>query len=71
MENKLDVSVILPIKSSLVRDFDEYFDKAINFRQYQYSLIKNKIKGNLAEVGPGNAILLKYYIKKTKKNLFI
>ena len=45
----------------------KYFDKAINFRQYQYSLIKNKIRGNLAEVGPGNAVLLKYYIKKTKK----
>jgi len=45
----------------------KYFDKAINFRQYQYSLIKNKIKGNLAEVGPGNAVLLKYYIKKAKK----
>lgn len=45
----------------------KYFDKAINFREYQYSLIKNKIQGNLAEVGPGNAVLLKYYIKKTKK----
>lgn len=29
MENILDLSVILPIKSSLVRDFSEYFDKAI------------------------------------------
>jgi hypothetical protein len=26
---KFDVSVILPIKSSKVRDFDEYFKKAI------------------------------------------
>lgn len=45
----------------------KYFDAAINFRNYQYSFIKNKIKGNLAEVGPGNAILLKYYIAKAKK----
>ena len=26
---KLNLSVILPIKSSLVRDFDEYFKKSI------------------------------------------
>ena len=37
MEKKLDVSVILPIKSSLTRDFDEYFDKAIQS-------LKNQIK---------------------------
>ena len=30
MENKLSLSIILPIKSSIVRDFDEFFDKAIN-----------------------------------------
>jgi hypothetical protein len=29
MENKIDVSVILPIKSASNRDFDELFDKAI------------------------------------------
>lgn len=29
MENKIDVSVILPIKSSKSRNFDEYFNKAI------------------------------------------
>lgn len=29
MENKISISIILPIKSSLVRDFSEYFDKAI------------------------------------------
>ena len=31
----LDISVILPIKSGLVRDFDEYFDKAIKSLQIQ------------------------------------
>ena len=30
MENKLDISVILPIKSATARDFDDFFDKAIN-----------------------------------------
>lgn len=29
MENKFNVSVILPIKSSVVKDFDEFFEKAI------------------------------------------
>jgi hypothetical protein len=29
MNNTLSVSVILPIKSSKVRDFSEYFDKAM------------------------------------------
>ena len=29
MKNKLSVSVILPIKSSKAKDFDEYFNKAI------------------------------------------
>jgi hypothetical protein len=32
---KLDVSVILPIKSSKVRDFDEYFKKAIDSLRIQ------------------------------------
>ena len=29
MENKLSLSVILPLKSSLTKDFDEYFNKCI------------------------------------------
>jgi len=35
MNNTLSVSVILPIKSSKVRDFSEYFDKAIKSIQLQ------------------------------------
>ena len=31
----LDITIILPIKSGLVRDFDEYFDKAIKSLQIQ------------------------------------
>jgi len=30
MSNKFNVSVILPIKSALAKDFDEYFKKAID-----------------------------------------
>ena len=30
MENKISVSIVLPIKSSKVKDFDEYFGKAID-----------------------------------------
>jgi len=35
MENKINLSVILPIKSNLVREFDEYFEKAIQSLQNQ------------------------------------
>ncbi len=35
MENKLDISVVLPIKSSKVKDFDEFFNKAIESLQNQ------------------------------------
>jgi hypothetical protein len=35
MENKLPVSIVLPIKTSLVRDFAEFFDKAIKSIQNQ------------------------------------
>ena len=55
------------------------FDNANNFRNYQFSLIKKYIKGNVAEIGPGNGTLLKLYYNKVKlihlfepsKNLFI
>ena len=45
----------------------KYFDKAKNFRKYQFNLIKKNIKGNIAEIGPGNGVFLKYYIKNSKK----
>lgn len=35
MEKKLDVSVILPIKSAVVKNFDEYFDKCIKSLKIQ------------------------------------
>ncbi len=47
------------------------FDKAKNFRNYQYSLIKKFIKGRVVEIGPGNGSVLKLYFKKVKSiNLF-
>jgi glycosyltransferase involved in cell wall biosynthesis len=35
MDNKLSLSVILPIKSALAKDFNEYFEKAIKSLQSQ------------------------------------
>lgn len=35
MENKLNLSVILPIKSALMKSFDHYFEKAIKSLQVQ------------------------------------
>jgi glycosyltransferase involved in cell wall biosynthesis len=40
MENKFDLSVILPIKTSMVKDFDEFFKKAIN------SILTQQVKCN-------------------------
>ena len=37
MENKINLSVILPIKTNLVRDFDEYFKKAVQSLQNQHA----------------------------------
>jgi hypothetical protein len=45
----------------------KFFDKSKNFRNYQLSLIKNYLKGHLAEVGPGNGINLINYYKYPKK----
>jgi len=45
----------------------KFFDKSKNFRNYQLKLIKNYIKGHVAEVGPGNGTNLSYYVKYPKK----
>jgi phospholipid N-methyltransferase len=45
----------------------KYFDKALNFRRYQFSLIKEYICGEVAEVGPGNGVNLKFYQSEAKK----
>lgn len=45
----------------------KYFDKALNFRNYQFSLFEKYLSGSLAEVGPGNCIHIKKYIKKASK----
>lgn len=44
----------------------KYFDRAYNFRNYQFSLIKKYIKKNVAEIGPGSGLVLKKYIKQCK-----
>ena len=43
MENKLNVSVILPIKSSKVKDFSDYFNKAITSLKNQQTKINELI----------------------------
>jgi SAM-dependent methyltransferase len=39
----------------------EFFDKADNFRDYQFDLIKDNLKGHVAEIGPGNGIFFDRY----------
>ena len=41
-----------------------YFDLSKNFRKYQFDLIKKYIFGNVAEIGPGNGIILEYYVDR-------
>ena len=38
-----------------------FFDKARNFRNYQWSLFGSKIKKKILEVGPGNCVFLQRY----------
>ncbi len=45
----------------------KYFDRAYNFRNYQQNLIKKYIKGNVAEVGPGNGTNARMYNKYCDK----
>ena len=42
----------------------KYFDLSKNFRKYQFDLIKRYISGNVAEIGPGNGIILEYYLDR-------
>jgi len=39
----------------------EFFDKADNFRNYQFDLIKNSLKEHVAEIGPGNGVFFDKY----------
>ena len=43
MNNKLSISVILPLKSSKARNFDEYFEKAINSLKNQKTQIEELV----------------------------
>jgi len=55
-----------------------YFDEAENFRNYQLDIIKDKLMGLVAEVGPGNGSLCEKYkdycenvvLYEPSKNLF-
>jgi hypothetical protein len=43
MNNKLSISVILPLKSSKARDFDVYFEKAITSLKNQQTPIEELV----------------------------
>jgi SAM-dependent methyltransferase len=38
-----------------------FFDNAKNYRDYQIDIIKNELKGTVAEIGPGNGSLCEKY----------
>ena len=44
-----------------------FFDQAKNFRDYQWSIIKNKVRKKILEVGPGNCVFLPNYRKISNK----
>ena len=44
----------------------KYFDKAYNFRQWQFKLIKDHLSGELAEIGAGTGLFIPFYKKVTK-----
>ena len=43
------------------------FDLSKNFRKYQFDLIKEFVSGNVAEIGPGNGIILRLYLDHCDK----
>lgn len=45
----------------------KFFDKATNFRNYQFSLFKNYLCGSLAEIGPGNGVYVEKYKQYASK----
>ncbi len=45
----------------------DFFDDSKNFRNYQYKLVQNFLKGRIAEVGPGNGANLYFYSKHSKR----
>tara|TARA_X000000368_G_C22917010_1_gene661239 strand:+ start:335 stop:1021 length:687 start_codon:yes stop_codon:yes gene_type:complete len=44
-----------------------YFDKAKNFRNYQFSFFKKNIRGSVAEIGPGTGDNIQRYKKLSEK----
>ena len=45
----------------------DFFDEAKNFRDYQWSIFKSKVKKKILEVGPGNCVFLNNYRKISNK----
>ena len=49
----------------------KYFDRSKNFRNYQLSLFKKYLRGEIAEVGPGNGGNLSGYLNFPKKLIYM
>ncbi len=45
----------------------DFFDKAKNFRDYQWSLFRSRVKKKILEVGPGNCVFLQRYYRISKE----
>ena len=43
------------------------FDQANIFRDYQFNFLKNNIRGDVCEVGPGHGVICDRYIQLSKK----
>ena len=84
MENILDITIILPIKSAVVKDFEEYFDKAVQsvknqklnirpsnrLKTIDFEIDKNFIKKTLPKSNKVETSLLSYSNKKSKNTKF-
>mgnify|MGYP001175916668 FL=1 len=49
----------------------EFFDKANNYRKYQFDLMKQYIKQSILEVGPGNGIIMDKYIYESNLDIVL
>ena len=66
MEKKLNLSIILPIKSTLAKDFDTYFDRAIKSIQIQHTKPSEVVIVHSDEDGLRN---VSYLLNELNKNI--
>ena len=49
----------------------DFFDKANNYRKYQFDLMKKYIKQSILEVGPGNGTIMDKYIYESSLDIVL